>query len=204
MRRLIITTFLSVDGVMQAPGAPDEDRSAAFTHGVVPWQSPFTMTPEQLRSIDCCTSCSTDELQGFERSLLFNDSESVVVRRGHPRVFRMRALHFGADNTAGDMQVYLEASFAPAIQAAELAEPIQLVRFLSPHTLDRHRCRADGGPFYEATARGSDVMWLGVWERNQRAIAYYRTWGFLEFGTHGFMLGKDLQWDILLARRVAP
>jgi diamine N-acetyltransferase len=47
-------------------------------------------------------------------------------------------------------------------------------------------------------------MWLGVWERNQRAIAYYRKWGFLEFGTHGFMPGKDLQWDILLARRVAP
>jgi Acetyltransferase (GNAT) family len=147
-----------------------------------------------------------DELQGFERSLLFSDSESVVVRRGHPRVFRMRALHFGADNTAGDMQVYLEASFAPAIQAAELAEPIQLVRFYPRiprigRGIGAARMEAS---FHEATARGSDVMWLGVWERNQRAIAYYRKWEFLEFGTHRFMLGKDLQWDILLARRVAP
>jgi DNA-binding transcriptional LysR family regulator len=66
---------------------------------VVPWQSPFSMTPEQLRSIDLCTSCSTDELQGFERSLLFNDSESVVVRRGHPRVSRMRVLHTFLDSS---------------------------------------------------------------------------------------------------------
>jgi dihydrofolate reductase len=33
MRRIVVTTFVSVDGVMQAPGAPDEDRDGGFAHG---------------------------------------------------------------------------------------------------------------------------------------------------------------------------
>jgi dihydrofolate reductase len=39
MRNLIIHEFVSLDGVMQAPGGPDEDRDGGFTHGG--WTRPY-------------------------------------------------------------------------------------------------------------------------------------------------------------------
>ena len=39
MSVLIVSEFLSLDGVLQAPGDPDEDRSGGFEHGG--WQMPY-------------------------------------------------------------------------------------------------------------------------------------------------------------------
>ena len=55
----------------------------------------------------------------------------------------------------------------------------------------------------ESVARGRSTIWLGVWEHNARAIAFYRRWGFTDVGTTTFMLGHDRQTDRVMARRVA-
>lgn len=55
----------------------------------------------------------------------------------------------------------------------------------------------------EIQRHGSDVVWLGVWERNPRAISFYRKFGFVEAGDHVFSLGRDPQRDIVMVRRVA-
>jgi len=55
----------------------------------------------------------------------------------------------------------------------------------------------------EMKAQGSDVAWLGVWERNLRAISFYRKFEFVEVGDHAFPLGGDPQRDIVMVRPVA-
>jgi len=52
----------------------------------------------------------------------------------------------------------------------------------------------------EAEKRNCDVMWLGVWEYNPRAQAFYRKYGFYEVGKHVFQLGSDSQIDILMQK----
>ncbi len=44
------------------------------------------------------------------------------------------------------------------------------------------------------------AVWLGVWEMNERAIAFYEKWGFEKFGEHKFLLGTDLQTDCLMKK----
>lgn len=52
----------------------------------------------------------------------------------------------------------------------------------------------------EAVRLGHDVIWLGVWEFNPRAQAFYRKYGFREVGTHVFQLGDEAQTDLLMQR----
>jgi ribosomal protein S18 acetylase RimI-like enzyme len=45
---------------------------------------------------------------------------------------------------------------------------------------------------------GSRKVWLGVWERNPRAIAFYKKCGFRDVGPKSFLFGKELQNDRVL------
>ncbi|HEY0679275.1 MAG TPA: GNAT family N-acetyltransferase [Chitinophagaceae bacterium] len=47
---------------------------------------------------------------------------------------------------------------------------------------------------------GKRVIWLGVWEKNDRAIQFYKKWGFEKFSEHNFVLGNDVQTDWLMKK----
>ena len=51
-----------------------------------------------------------------------------------------------------------------------------------------------------ARARGARTIHLGVWETNTRAIAFYTKCGFREVADREFILGTDVQRDLILAR----
>jgi len=52
----------------------------------------------------------------------------------------------------------------------------------------------------EAYRRGRRTLWLGVWERNERAKAFYHKNGFTDVGSHVFMVGTDAQTDRIFVR----
>jgi GNAT superfamily N-acetyltransferase len=51
-----------------------------------------------------------------------------------------------------------------------------------------------------AKENGFTVIWLGVWEHNHKAIAFYQKWGYTPYGTHFFRLGNDDQTDVLMKK----
>lgn len=100
------------------------------------------------------------------------------------------------------MAAYAQLRRGPAPKCVTSASPIELWRFYVAK--DWHgqgiaqalmlRVVAD------AEEIGADTIWLGVWERNPRAIAFYGKAGFVDVGSHGFLLGNDAQTDRIMVR----
>jgi ribosomal protein S18 acetylase RimI-like enzyme len=87
-------------------------------------------------------------------------------------------------------------------QGVEGANPIELVRL---YVLREWLGRGIGEQLMracidEAQQAGHETLWLGVWESNARAQAFYRKWSFRDVGEHVFQLGADRQRDILMER----
>ncbi len=47
------------------------------------------------------------------------------------------------------------------------------------------------------------LIWLGVWEKNERAIRFYQNWGFRKAGEQTFILGKDIQTDWIMVKELS-
>lgn len=49
---------------------------------------------------------------------------------------------------------------------------------------------------------GATHMWLGVWEHNVRAVHVYKHWGYSAVGQHMFTIGKTVQTDIVMLKKL--
>src|SRR5262249_18143569 len=56
--------------------------------------------------------------------------------------------------------------------------------------------------FDRARQSGRKAVYLGVWENNHRAMAFYRKWGFEIVGSHVFQMGDEAQNDFFMERRL--
>jgi len=56
--------------------------------------------------------------------------------------------------------------------------------------------------FELAKQKNARYVWLGVWEKNTRAITFYRRHGFKKIGSHPYFIGKDKQTDWLMKKEI--
>jgi ribosomal protein S18 acetylase RimI-like enzyme len=46
-------------------------------------------------------------------------------------------------------------------------------------------------------------VWLGVWEKNENALTFYKKMGFVQSGTHSFYMGDEEQVDFIMTKTIA-
>ncbi|MDM5357034.1 GNAT family N-acetyltransferase [Peribacillus sp. RS7] len=51
-----------------------------------------------------------------------------------------------------------------------------------------------------AMDRNKKKIWLGVWEKNENAIAFYKKLGFVQTGAHSFYMGDEEQMDLIMTK----
>jgi len=96
----------------------------------------------------------------------------------------------------------LRADHAPA--GVPTSKPIELKRFYVDKPWQGRGAARRLMEAVEARARvrGARELWLGVWERNERAQAFYRKCGFRQVGTQVFVVGTDPQTDHVMLREL--
>ncbi len=102
------------------------------------------------------------------------------------------------------MLAFAQLQRRPPPEAVTLPDALSLDRFYVDARWHGHglAARLLAGVIDAARAQGAPGLWLTVWERNPRAIAFYLKNGFVDVGQAVFVVGDDRQTDRLMQRRV--
>ena len=105
----------------------------------------------------------------------------------------------------GALVAFTQLRRGPSPPCVTLPTPVEVWRF---YVDTPWHGRGVAGDLMDAaleTARelGGRSLWLSVWERNPRAIAFYTKCGFSDVGSKLFVVGTDHQTDRVMAREIA-
>jgi diamine N-acetyltransferase len=126
-----------------------------------------------------------------QRAELTDASARILVARGRD----------------GDIVGYVHVRFGAAPAAASSARADRAAEIARLYADRRWHGRGLGAALMDAAVAtavqgGATLLWLGVWEQNPRAIAFYAKQGFVDVGEQEFTLGSDRQRDRIMARRL--
>jgi dihydrofolate reductase len=152
MRRLIVSTFLTLDGVMQAPGGPGEDDDGGFAHGgwtVNFWDDRMSQVMGEAMSVpfDLLLGRRTYDIFAAywpnapeeAGSKPLNDATKYVASRGHPTLAWERSILIEGDvaeaigrlkhGDGPELQVHGSGSLIQTLMAHGLVDEYRLWTF---------------------------------------------------------------------------
>jgi ribosomal protein S18 acetylase RimI-like enzyme len=104
--------------------------------------------------------------------------------------------------SGNEIIAYLKINFGDAQVEKQLDNALEIERI---YVLKEFQGKNAGKILMEkaekiAREKNCLYVWLGVWEKNFKAIRFYQNFGFVEFDKHLFILGDDAQTDIMMKK----
>jgi len=177
MRKLIASTFVSLDGVMQAPGAPEEDRTSGFAYGgwtFAYWDDAMSGSMSGFDGKDRELVLGRRTYEIFEAYWPYQPAESAIAQtlnaaRKHIASRTLKTLHWNRSTLLGedvvaavaslkaqqgqDLQIIGSGDLIQSLQAASLIDEYNVWTF--PVVLGR------GKRLFEATAKPGALRLVG-------------------------------------------
>ncbi|WP_318311162.1 GNAT family N-acetyltransferase [Flagellimonas crocea] len=167
-----------------------------------------------------CRECDSSDLDtlaqvsketfaaAFEKDNDPEDFQAYIGQAFHPDTLKKELsnehcyFYFVFDE--GELLGYFKLNIASAQTDVHDPNALELERI---YVLESHQGKKVGSWMLKEIIRkaktlGKDYIWLGVWEHNPKAIAFYLHHGFSKFGEHPYYIGTDKQTDWLLRLNV--
>lgn len=159
----------------------------------------------QLQHLEALENlCKTTFRQTYEK---FNQADNFA--RYMEEAFSQQQLKVELGNSASQFFLaqrgkefigYLKTNLAPAQTDVQDPKSLEIERI---YVLKDYQGKNIGKLLADqamevARQRNLEYIWLGVWEKNPKAIRFYEKQGYKKFGTHTFLLGNDPQMDYLM------
>ncbi|OPG95823.1 GNAT family N-acetyltransferase [Chryseobacterium mucoviscidosis] len=163
-------------------------------------------------------ACSREDLQKLQEISIetfndtFKDQNSPDNMRAYlERAFNAKQLEAELSNSCSDiffvyyydeLAGYLklnrdEAQSEKMSDASLEIERIYIKKKFQKHGLGKYLLNQ---AIETALEHNKKRIWLGVWERNDNAIAFYHRMGFVQTGSHSFYMGDEEQIDFILVK----
>ncbi len=141
--------------------------------------------------------CNTSENMLFYLESGFN-TDKLLSQINHPD----SEFYFAISDT--EIVGYLKVNLAGAQTELQDATSLEIERI---YVLNAFQGKKVGQILFDkalqiAQSYSKTYLWLGVWEENTKAIAFYKKNGFVVFDTHIFRLGKEVQTDYLMKKQI--